>query len=115
MSQQEIKVQNGRPIVIAADNPNLDTSMYEVEYSDGYKTAMTANAISSNLFNQVEQDRQLFFIIQHHHRFVYRQHTDQGGRLFYPYIQWKQEEERDHQRMVSLHAMERWEFYLEPS
>ena len=28
----------GRPIGIASDNPILDTRMYKVEYSDGYKT-----------------------------------------------------------------------------
>ena len=31
------------------------TMMYEVEYADGYKTAMTANVIASNLFSQVDQ------------------------------------------------------------
>ena len=43
-------------IGIVADNPILDTRMYEVEYADGYKTAMIANAIASNLFSQVNQD-----------------------------------------------------------
>ena len=36
----------GRPIGIAEENPILDTRMYEVEYTDGYKTAMIANAIA---------------------------------------------------------------------
>ena len=36
--------------------------MYEVEYSDGYKTAMTANPIASNLFYQVNQDIQRFVL-----------------------------------------------------
>ena len=85
---KRLKDKDGRPIVIAADNPILDTRMYEVEYADGYKTAMAANAIESNLFSQVDQDGQHFYIIQRHHRFVYRRHTDQGGRLFYPYVQW---------------------------
>ena len=49
------------PIGIAADNPILDKRMYEVEYADGYKTAMTANAIASNLFSQVDQDGQRFY------------------------------------------------------
>ena len=35
------------------------------------------------------------FIIQQYNRFAYRRHTYQGGRIFYPYVQWKQEEERD--------------------
>ena len=51
-----LKYKDVRPIKIAADNPILDTRMYEVQYSDGYKTAMTANAIASNLFYQVDQD-----------------------------------------------------------
>ena len=102
-----LKDKDGRPKVIVADNTILDTRMYYVEYDDGYKTAMTANAIASNLFYQVNQGR--------HHIFVYRRHTDQGGGILYIYVQWKQEEERYHQRMGSFNTMERWEFYLEPS
>ena len=54
--KKRLKEKDGRPIGIAADNPILDTRMYEVEYYDGYKTAMTANAIVSNLFSQIDQD-----------------------------------------------------------
>ena len=36
--------------------------MYEVEYEDGHKVAMAANAISSNLFTQVDQDGQRFVL-----------------------------------------------------
>ena len=114
-ANKRLKDKDGIPIGIAADNPILDTRMYKVEYAGGYKTSMTANAIASNLFYQVDQDGQPFFIIKSHHRFAYLQHTYQGGRLFYPYVQWKKGEERDHQRMGSFHTMERWEFYLEPS
>ena len=57
-----LKEKNGIPIGIAADNPILDTSMYEVEYADGYKTAMTTNAIASNLFSQVNQDGKRFVL-----------------------------------------------------
>ena len=57
---KRLKDKDGRPIGIAAENPILDTRMYKVEYSDGYKTAMTANAISSNLFAQIDQDGQCF-------------------------------------------------------
>ena len=39
---KRLKDKDGIPIGIAADNPILDTRMYEVEYADGYKTAMTA-------------------------------------------------------------------------
>ena len=55
-----LKEKYGRLIGIAADNPILDTRMYKVEYADGYKTAMTANALASNLFSQVDQDEQRF-------------------------------------------------------
>ena len=34
--------------------------MYEVEYLDGHKAEMAANAIASNLFAQVDQDGQRF-------------------------------------------------------
>ena len=36
--------------------------MYEVEYEDGHKVAMAANIIASNLFAQVDQDRQIFVL-----------------------------------------------------
>ena len=57
-----LKDKDGIPIVTAADNPILDTRMYEVEYADGYKTAMISNAIASNLFSQVDQYGQLFLL-----------------------------------------------------
>ena len=54
--------KDGRPIGIAAYNPILDIRMYGVEYTDGYKTVITANAITSNLFSQVDQDGQRFLL-----------------------------------------------------
>ena len=36
--------------------------MYEVEYEDGHKVAMAANAIASNLFAQVDQYGQRFVL-----------------------------------------------------
>ena len=59
---KRLKDKDGRPIVIAAENPILDTRMHEVQYADGYKTAMTANAIASNLCLQVNQDGQSFVL-----------------------------------------------------
>ena len=59
---KRLKDKDGIPIGIAAENPILDTRMYEVEYADVYKTAMTANATASNLFSQVDQDRQSFVL-----------------------------------------------------
>ena len=57
-----MKDKEGRPIGIASDNPILDTRMYEVEYADGYKAAMVANNIASNLFAQVDQDGNCFVL-----------------------------------------------------
>ena len=45
-----MKDKDGRLIGIVSDNPILDTRMYEVEYFDGYKSAMAANMIANNLF-----------------------------------------------------------------
>ena len=30
--------------------------MYEVEYSDGYRASMSANAIAQNLFNSIDKE-----------------------------------------------------------
>ena len=38
--------------------------MYEVEYADGYKTAMAANAIANNLFAQVDLDGRRFVLFK---------------------------------------------------
>ena len=54
--KKRIKDGNGNPIGVANDNPILDTRMFEVEFLDGYKAAMSANAIAENLFAQVEPD-----------------------------------------------------------
>ena len=59
---KRLKEKDGIPIRIAADIPILDKRMYEVEYADGYKTAMTANKIASNLFSQVDQYGQRFLL-----------------------------------------------------
>ena len=47
---KRLKDKDGIPIRIVADNPILDTRMYEFEYAYEYKTAMTSNAIASNLY-----------------------------------------------------------------
>ena len=60
--KKRLKDKDGITIGIAADNPILDTRMYEVEYADGYKTAMTANPIASELFSQVDQYGQRFVL-----------------------------------------------------
>ena len=50
---KRLKEANGLPIGTANGNPILDTRMYEVEYVDGHKTSLTANAITQNMFAQV--------------------------------------------------------------
>ena len=52
---KRLKDKYGQLIRIAAYNPILDTSMYKVEYADGYKTATRSNATASKLFYQVDQ------------------------------------------------------------
>ena len=42
---KRLKDKDGLPIEKASENPILATRMYEVEYADGYKTAMAANAL----------------------------------------------------------------------
>ena len=57
-----LKDKDGRLIGIASENPILDTRIYEVEYADGYKIAMTSNSIASNLFVQVDRYGQHFVL-----------------------------------------------------
>jgi hypothetical protein len=60
---KRLKDNSGAPIGQANNNPILDTRLYEVEYHDGHRAAMSANTIAENLFAQVDQDghRQLLF------------------------------------------------------
>ena len=53
---KRMKDANGIPIGTAHDNPLLDTRMYEVEYVDGEKAALSANHIEENLFAQVDDE-----------------------------------------------------------
>ena len=53
---KRLRDDNGLPIGTANENPILDSRMYEVEYADGHKIAMAANAIAENLFAQVDEE-----------------------------------------------------------
>ena len=53
---KRLRDANGLPIGTAHDNPILDSGMYEVEYKDGRKAAIAANAIAQNLFAQVDDE-----------------------------------------------------------
>ena len=50
---KRLKDINGLPIGTANENPILDTIVYEVEYVDGHKASLTANAITQNMCAQV--------------------------------------------------------------
>ena len=77
---KRLRDANGIPIGTANDNPILDSRLYEVEYLDGYKTALTANTIAENLFSQVDSEgnRQVLFdaIIDHRCDGTALQHND---------------------------------------
>ena len=66
---KRLKDANGLPIGTSNENPILDTRMYEVEYVDGQKASLTANAIAQNMFAQVdnEENRHVIFekIVDH--------------------------------------------------
>ena len=51
-----MKDSNGLPIGTAADNPFLDTRMYEVKYLNGEKASLSTNYITENLFAQVNDE-----------------------------------------------------------
>ena len=61
--QRRIRNSDGNPIGKANNNPILDSPMFEVEFQDGYKTAMAANAIAQNFYAQVDSEgRQLLLL-----------------------------------------------------
>ena len=53
---KRMKDEEGRPIGRAADNPLLDSRLYEVEFVDGHVEALTANVIAENLIAQVDEE-----------------------------------------------------------
>ena len=53
---KRLKDHRGNPIGTANDNPILDTRLYEVEFADGHKQAMAANAIAENMFADVDEE-----------------------------------------------------------
>ena len=68
---KRLKDANGLPIGTANANPILDTRMYDVEYIDGHKASLTANAITQNMFAQVDDKGNIHVlfeeIIDHRH------------------------------------------------
>ena len=51
-----LRDKDGLPIGTADDNLILDTRIYEVEFPDGHRTSLAANAIAENLFAQVDSE-----------------------------------------------------------
>ena len=51
---KRLKDTNGLPIGTSHENPILDTRVYEVEYADGHKASMAANALDMYLFAKVD-------------------------------------------------------------
>ena len=47
---------NSLPIGNASSDPILDMCMYEVEYADGEKSALSANLIAKNMFAQINEE-----------------------------------------------------------
>jgi hypothetical protein len=53
---KRLKDADGVPIGRPHNNPIMDTRMYEVEYPDGHKAALAANAIAENMFAQTDME-----------------------------------------------------------
>ena len=62
--KKRLKDANGRPIGVANDNTILDSRMYEVECNNCHTTSLAANLIAKNLFTQVDQEGNLFIILE---------------------------------------------------
>ena len=68
-----LKDTNGRPDRVANDNPILDSRMYKVGYRNGYVVEMAPTVIAENLFTQVDQEGNIFLLIN------YTTNTRTGG------------------------------------
>ncbi len=60
---KRLRDANGLPIGTSNDNPILDTRVYEVEYQDGHKASIAANAIAENMFAQVDDEGHRFVLL----------------------------------------------------
>ena len=54
--KKRLRDEDGKPIGKPNSNPLLDTRMYEIEYLDGQRRAITANQIADNLFAQIDDE-----------------------------------------------------------
>ena len=66
---KHLRDADGIPIGMALENPILESCVYEVEYPDGHKASLAANANTQNIFAQVddESNRHVLFdeIVDH--------------------------------------------------
>ena len=53
---KRLRDNQGNPIGTSNVNPMLDTRMHEVEFLDGHKQALSANAIAENMFASVDKE-----------------------------------------------------------
>ena len=60
---KRLRDANGLPIGTANDNPILDTRLYEVEYKDGHRVSLAANAIATNMFAQIDDEGNRFVLL----------------------------------------------------
>ena len=60
---KRLKDHQGNPVGTANDNPMLDAHMHEVEYHDGSKQALSANAIAENMFASVDEEGHRHFLL----------------------------------------------------
>ena len=60
---KRLRDANGIPIGTANDNPILDSRFYEVEFIDGHKASLSANAIAENMFAQVDDEGNRFVLL----------------------------------------------------
>ena len=88
---KRLQDKDGISIGTTNDNPILDFRIYEVEYPDGHRASLSANAIAENLFAQVYDEGHRSVLLQYifYHcvngREVTKEHafiiSHNGGRL----------------------------------
>ena len=63
--KKRLKGADGIPISVANEYPILESRIYEVEYCYGYLALMAANVIAENLFAKVDQEGNIFVLIEY--------------------------------------------------
>ncbi len=89
---KRLRDKNDLPIGTAYDNPILDTRVYEVEFPDGHKTSLAANAIAENVFS---------------HRPSNERQGDEAAGCVHHDLLWHPKTSRNDNRVETSCAMER--------